>query len=70
MELLDALVKAAEGKDIHVRSMTTGEVARTVVFVFMEDGSNAFISEVAEDELVPLLEKWCGDKRAAMGRVM
>lgn len=68
MTLLEALVKATEKTEVHVKNKA-GELARTVFFVFTEDGESAFLSEVAMDELVPLLEKWCAEQRVEMGTI-
>lgn len=68
MQLLDALMKAVEGTDIHVQDMN-GEIARTVIFVFTDEDESAFVSELETEELVPLLERWCTMKRKEMGSI-
>ncbi|MCR4301795.1 MAG: hypothetical protein NUV51_09310 [Sulfuricaulis sp.] len=64
MTLLDAL--AAGVKDIGVRRR--GVDARLVHFAFTEEES-AYLSEIDLDELVPMLEDWCRQRRTEMGTV-
>jgi hypothetical protein len=66
MKLLDALVSAIEQKQVSKLIAKDGTTARLAHFAFADDGSNAFLSEVETEELVPLLEEWCRQQRTEM----
>lgn len=68
-KLLDALTKVVKSQQLGgIRAKENGEVARLAYFAFA-DGDGAFISELELDELVPLLEEWCRNRRIEMGQV-
>ena len=58
MRLLERLVEAFTD-----RPAVSG--ARLVVIAFGETEGSAYISEINLNELIPLVEKWCSDARAA-----
>jgi len=62
MTLLEALVEATQTQPITVTH------ARLAFFAF-GDGETAYLSELENEDLLPLLEEWCAARRAEMGRV-
>jgi hypothetical protein len=67
MELLDALVEVVGSlKGIKTRE---NDIARLVHSAFDENSDNAYLSELELEELVPLLEEWCKQRRIEMGTV-
>ena len=70
MKLLNSLVEVIESQQLKgIRAREDGEVARLVHFAFDENGNNAYLSELELEELVPLLEEWCKQRRIEMGTV-
>jgi hypothetical protein len=70
MKLLDALVEVVESQQMKgIKAREDGEVARLAYFAFIGEGDVAYLSELELDELVPLLEDWCKNRRVEMGRV-
>lgn len=57
MTLLEALVETTKGCSV--------SHARLVHLAFSED-SDAYLSQIELEELVPLLERWCSARRAEM----
>jgi len=65
MTLLEALAKTVE-------SAGKGSIpgAKIAYFAFSDDGDeSAFLSEIEVDELIPLLERWCKNRRQKGGLV-
>ena len=62
MTLLEALVDT-------MKDAGGVEGARLAHFAFSHNGSNAYLSQIERDELVPLLEEWCKQQRNEMGTV-
>lgn len=60
MKLLDALVAAARAKPMGITH------ARMVHFAIADDKDVAFLSEIELEELVPVIEEWCRQRRAEM----
>ena len=62
--LLEALKESASDQVLRPRA-SDGTEAQLVYFAFTDDES-AFLSELELVDLVPLLERWCQDRRAEM----